>query len=164
MSTVLHLGEVEPERPTVAIHMTVPDGRWQRFKYAHFDVLLSLSPVRFRQSSELYPLRRPSEFGLRRMARLQARQRELSALQEDESPAAVRRVERVLEEITGMLLDAPAHVIRSLTFSQHLEILAVFPKAVTGTMPPARSARRPSTSRRSSRSSPATTAAPGRTG
>lgn len=166
MATVLTIGDVEPERPTIAINRMAPDGRWQRWKYDHLDVLLRWAPVRFARRSELYPLRLPSEFGMRGLARLRARQAELAGLDQDDE-AAMRRAERLLQQITAMVLEAPSDVIRSLTVQQHLQVLAVFPAAVTGQMPPTTEASpsSPSTSDDSSHASAASIqAAAGRTG
>ena len=166
MSTVLTIGDVEPDRPTVAIHRVAPDGRWQRWKYDHLDLLLRWAPVRFARQSDLYPLRLPSEFGMRGLARLRARQAELAGLQgHEDDEASMRRAERLLREITGMVLDAPRDVIAGLTVQQHLQVLEVFPAAVTGQTPTAMTEGAPSTSDASSPGSAGSTpAAAGRTG
>lgn len=166
MTTVLTIGDVEPDRPTVAINRVAPAGRWQRWKYDHLDVLLRWSPVRFTRQSDLYPLRLPSEFGMRGLARLRARQTELAALTgREDDEASMRRADRLLREITAMVLEAPDDVIAGLTVQQRLQVLAVFPVAVTGRMPAAQTEEAPSTSADSSPASAGSIpAAVGRTG
>ena len=166
MSTpVLTIGELQPERATVAINRNAPDGWWQRFKYRHFDVLLRWLPVRFAQSTEQYELRRPGEFGLRELQRISAMQQEVRGLQGDLSPAAAQRMAQLLRRLTGMLLDAPADVMDSLSPVQHIQVLQVFPTAVTGKTPTTAATENPPTSDASSPASAGSIrATAGRTG
>lgn len=138
---ILTIGDLEPERATVQVNRTAPDGWWQRFKFRHFDVLLRWFPVRFTYESDAYPLRSPSEFGLRGLQRLRVAQEEIRSLQGRSDPATLKRISRALREMSGMVLDAPSDVLDSLTPAQHLQVLAVFPQAVTGprTTPPTES-------------------------
>ena len=162
---VLTIGELQPERPTVAINRNAPDGWWERFKYRHFDVLLRWIPVRFAQSTEHYELRRPGEFGLRGLQRIAAMQQEISGLQADPSPAAAQRMAQLLRRLTGMVLDAPPDVIDSLSPMQFIRVLQVFPIAVAGKTPTTTATENPPTSDASSPASVASTpATAGRTG
>ena len=156
--TVLTIGDLEPERPTVTINRTTPDGWWQRFKFRHFDVLLRWFPVRFDDRSDVYAMRLPSEFGLRARQRLQNMADEIRELQDSNEPVSIRRQRALLRQLSGIILDAPPDVIDSLRPEQHLAILMAFPAAVTG-QPPTRSAtENPSTSEASSPASIASTA------
>lgn len=133
---ILSIGDIEPVRPTVAIHRNAPDGLWQRLKHRHFDVLLRWFPVRYKRTSDLYALRHPSEFGLRTVQRIGAAQREIAELQgRDDDPAAIRRSERLLREVTGLMLDAPRSVIDALTPSQHIQVIVAFAASATGLTP-----------------------------
>jgi len=133
---ILSLGDLEPERPLVAINRNAPDGWWQRFKYRHFDVLLRWLPVRFVETRELYPMRLRSEFGLAALAKLERLQTDATALMgAQEDPASLRRMVRLVRECSGLILDAPGDVLDALTFEQHLKLLMTFPAAVTGRMP-----------------------------
>lgn len=138
---ILSLGDIEPDRPTVAINRSVPDGAWQAIKARYFDVLLRWSPVRTVQRRDLYELRRPNELGLKTIARIQSLQRTLRDLGSSTDDASTRRVSEVLREITGMILMAPPKVLDSLTDDQHMKLLAVFPKAAVSPAPPPRPKR-----------------------
>src|SRR5688500_10155865 len=121
---ILTLDDLEPERPTIAIHRNAPDGPWQAFKHRHFDWLQRLSPVRYVQRRELYPLRLPSEFGLQMLTRMDVLRKEVAGLASaSEDPAAMTRVTQVLREMAGMVLDAPAEVIDHLSPKQHGQII-----------------------------------------
>jgi hypothetical protein len=133
---ILTLGDLEPERPLVAINRNAPDGRWQRFKHRHFDVLLRWFPVRYLETRELYPIRLRSEFGLAALAKLDRLQADASALMgKQDDPAALKRMVRLVRQCSGLILDAPSDVLDALTFEQHLKLLMTFPAAVTGRMP-----------------------------
>lgn len=132
---VLTIGELEPLRPTVAVGRNAPDGAWQRWKFRHLDVLLRFMPVRFAYRRELYPLRAPSEFGMRSLQKLRRMQEELASLRDTESEEAAGRYVRLLREVTAIVLDAPADVIESLSPVDHLRIMEIFPRAVTGQLP-----------------------------
>lgn len=133
---VLTLGDLEPERPLVSVNRNAPDGWWQRFKHRHFDVLLRWFPVSYVQTRTLYPMRMRSEFGLAALARLQRLQADATVLMErQEDPAALKRMQRLVRECAGMILDAPGDVLDALTFEQQLQLLLTFPAAVTGQMP-----------------------------
>lgn len=156
---ILTIGDVEPERPTISISRNAPDGRWQAFKYRHLDWLLRWFPVRFAFRRDLYPLRLPSEFGLRTMQRLSAMQKEIDQLRAEPGAAADRRLLALMRDMTAMVLVAPRDVIEALHPNDYLAILAVFPRAVTGTTPTSQpDAENPSTSAPSSRGSTASTA------
>jgi len=155
---ILTLGDLEPERPLVAINRNSPDGWWQRFKHRHFDVLLRWFPVRFKQTREVYPLRMPSEFGLRAISRIQAHQTEIAELQQrQDDPAALKRAHQMLRDISGLILDAPADVLDDLPDAQHIRLLLAFPAAVTGQLPTQSTTENPSTSGDSSPASAAST-------
>jgi hypothetical protein len=157
---VLTLGDLEPERPLVAINRNAPDGPWQRFKHRHFDVLLRWFPVRYAETRQLYAMRLRSEFGLAAIAKLQRIQIEATALlgtQED--PAGLARMRRLVRECSGMILDAPGDVLDALDFEQHVRLLLTFPAAVTGKMPQPSPTETPSTSADSSPASAASTPA-----
>lgn len=156
---VLTIGDLEPERPTVTINRTAPDGRWQAWKFRHLDVLLRWFPVRFAQHTDVFPMRLPSEFGLRHHQRINAMTREVRELDGDTSPEAARRMAKVLRNLSGMILDAPASVLDDLTPQQHLRILLVFPAAVTGQIPTTPEPENPPTSDASFPDSTASTAA-----
>ena len=157
---ILVLGDLEPERPLVTVNRNAPDGRWQRFKHRHFDVLLRWFPVRYAQSTEMYPMRLRSEFGLAALARLQRLQTDAAALMgQEENPAALKRMLRLMRETSGLILDAPGDVLDSLTFEQHVKLLMTFPAAVTGQMPQQNQTEPPSTSADSSPASAASTPA-----
>jgi hypothetical protein len=133
---ILTIGDLEPDRPTVAINRNAPDGRWQRFKYDHLDLLLRWWPVRFKERRDLYPLRHPSEFGMRTVARIGAAQREIAELQGgDADRASWRRTERLLREVSYLVLDAPRDVINDLTPTQHIQLLVAFAASATGPTP-----------------------------
>lgn len=153
---ILTLGELEPERPTVAINRRTPDGAWQRFKARWFPYL----DVRYVIVHELYAMRLPSEFGLADISRIQRHQREIAQLQvKADDPAASRRASRLLREVSGIILDAPGYVLDSLSDTQHIQLLLAFPAAVTGqtpTEPPP--TENPSTSADSSPASAVSTA------
>jgi hypothetical protein len=164
---ILTIGDLEPDRPTVAIHRNAPDGPWQRWKHRHLDVLLRWLPVRYQPRHDLYPLRSPSEFGLRTVARIGAAQREMVSLQSGELDAAsTRRTEKLLREVTGLVLDAPREVIEALTATQHIQVLVAFAASATGQTPTAPTpTENPSTSAGSSPASAGSTpASAGRTG
>src|SRR5919106_6416943 len=110
---ILTIGDLEPERPLVAINRNAPDGPWQAFKHRHFDVLLRWFPVRYRLRHEEYPLRLPSEFGLARVARLNSLRAQVAEYGGRGDEASVLRVMELLRELAGMGLDAPASVIAS---------------------------------------------------
>jgi hypothetical protein len=157
---ILVLGDLEPERPLVTIHRNSPDGAWQRFKHRHFDVLLRWFPVRYVQSTDLYPMRLRSEFGLAALSKLQRLQNDATALMgKQDDPAALRRMLRLVRECSGMILDAPGDVLDALTFEQHIRLLSTFPAAVTGQMPQQTPTESPSTSVDSSPASAASTPA-----
>lgn len=148
---ILTLGDLEPERPLVTINRNAPDGWWQRFKHRHFDVLLRWFPVRYAQTTRLYSMRLRSEFGVAAVAKLQRQQAEATALMgQKDDPAALERMLRLMRECSGLILDAPADVLDSLSFEQHLQLLMTFPAAVTGRMPQQARAESPSTSADSS--------------
>lgn len=132
---VLTIGDLEPERPTVTINRTTPDGWWQRWKFEHLDVLLRWFPVRFEDRTDVYALRLPSEFGLRSRQRIARLAEEVQTLQKDDSPASARRQSQLLREIAGLVLDAPPDVLNSLGPREHLAIMLAFPAAVTGQTP-----------------------------
>lgn len=156
---ILTLGELEPDRPLIAINRKAPDGPWQAFKHRHFDVLLRWFPVRYVPSRELYPLRRPSEFGLATIARIQAMQGEIAELQSRQTdPAAITRAAHLLRECTTLILDAPQRIIAELPAAQHIKLLLAFPLAVTGRLQPTTPPESPSTSDASSPASAASTA------
>ena len=161
---ILTIGDLEPERPTVRIIRRVPDGWWQRLKFEHLDVLLRWFPVRFVSRDDLYELRAVGEFGLRGLARLRAIQAELQGLAGNGDAAAGRRMAGLLRQLSGMVLDAPADVLDSLTGDQHVRILQVFPAAVAGPQPATQHPSDPSTSGDYSPDSPASTAAAGSSG
>lgn len=157
---ILTLGDLEPERPLVTINRNAPDGLWQRFKHRHFDVLLRWFPVRYVQTRQLYPMRLRSEFGLAALGRLQRIQADASELMVKEGdPAALDRMRRLMRECSGLILDAPADVLDSLSFEQHAQLLLTFPAAVTGRMPQQKRAEHPPTSADSSPASAASTPA-----
>lgn len=157
---ILSIGDFEPDRPTVAINRNAPDGWWQRFKWQHLDVLLRWWPVRFKASRDLYPLRHPSEFGLRTVARIAAAQREMLALQSGAlDPASTRRTEKLLREVTGLVLDAPRDVLDALTPTQHIQVLVAFAATATGPTPTKPATENLSTSAASSPASAASTPA-----
>lgn len=157
---ILSLGDLEPDRPLVAINRKAPDGAWQRFKHRHLDVLLRWLPVRYVQTRELYPLRMPSEFGLEAITRIQSHQKEIIGLQEQENdPAALRRASRMLRDISGLILDAPGNVLDDLPDAQHIRLLMAFPAAVTGQLPTETAPENPSTSDDSSPASAGSTPA-----
>lgn len=156
---ILTLGELEPDRPLIAINRSRPDGPWQAFKHRHLDVLLRWFPVRYRPSRELYPLRLPSQFGLQTIARIQAYQREIAELQQRQHDAAsIRRASQMLRECSGLILDAPAEVLDELSDAQHIRLLLAFPAAVTGKLPTQTTPGNPSTSGVSSPASAGSTA------
>lgn len=163
---ILTIGDLEPERPLVAINHNAPAGWWQRFKHRHFDILLRWLPVRYARTRDLYPMRLRSEFGLAAISKLQRHQAEATALLEKpDDLAALDRMRLLVRETSGLILDAPARVLDALTFEQHVELLVTFPLAVTGKMPPQKSPESPSTSVASSPdsagSTPATSGATG---
>ena len=155
---ILTIGDLEPERPTVAINRNAPDGAWQAFKHRHFDILLRWFPVRYRPRHDEYPLRLPSEFGLARIARLNSLRAQVAEYEGRDDEAATRRVVALLRELAGMVLDAPASVIASLPPEHHARIVAVFPQAVRGQLTPPDATESPSTSEPSSPASAASTA------
>lgn len=155
---ILTLDDLEPERPTVAINRSIPDGPWQAFKERHFDVLLRWVPVRYTRVRQLFPLRTASEFGLAGLRRLEALQQEVRSLAGQDDPAAVGRVVTILREIAGMVLDAPADVLDSLNPRQHSQILLTFPRAAMGLTPTPHAPENPSTSAASSPASAVSTA------
>jgi hypothetical protein len=163
---ILTLGELEPERPTVAVNRNAPDGPWQRFKHRHFDVLLRWFPVRYAWSAQLYELRIPSEFGLAQSARLQrlsASAREL--IGDTEDPAKLARLVELLTEFCSLVLIAPREVIDGMDLDQKARLAMAFQLAVTGPRSPGTARPRSSTSAASSPASPAsTTATAGGTG
>lgn len=163
---ILSIGDLEPDRPTVAINRNAPDGPWQRFKHRHFDLLLRFFPVRYRQRRDLYALRLPSEFGLKTIQRIQSAQREVLELQRRESdPASTARASRLLRQVSGEILEAPGDVLDALSDSQHIQILLAFPDAVTGPKPRPIRPENPSTSGSSSPTSAGSIpATPGATG
>ena len=154
---VLTIGDLEPERPTVTINRTTPDGWWQRWKFEHLDVLLRWLPVRFADRSDVYAMRLPSEFGLRSRQRIARLADDVRTLQADDTPAAARRLAQLLREIAGLVLDAPPDVIGSLGPNEHLAIMQAFPLAVTGQTPTQPRTENPSTSAASSPASTAST-------
>jgi len=156
---ILTLGDLEPERPLVAVNRNAPDGPWQRFKHRHFDLLLRWFPVRYVESRQLYPMRLRSEFGVAAIARLQRIQAEATALMGSTDDASAKRMARLLRECSGMVLDAPGDVLDALSFDQHLQLLVTFPAAVTGKMPRPPQTENPSTSAASSPASAASTQA-----
>jgi hypothetical protein len=157
---ILTIGDLEPERRTVAIRRNAPDGPWQRWKFAHLDVLLRWMPVRFAQRVDHYELRRPSEFGLRNLARMRAMQSEIDSLRGDPTEAAGRRIAVLLRSIVAIVLDAPSDVLDALHPAELLAILEVFPAAATGQTPTKVRSENPSTSGASSPSSATSTRAP----
>ena len=156
---ILTIDDLEPERPTIAINRTAPDGPWQAFKHRHFDVLLRWFPVRYVTTHSLYPLRLPSEFGLKLLGRMEALRKEVSALEErSNDAAALTRIVAVLREMAGIVLDAPDDVLDHLTPRQHGQIVMAFPAAVTGQTPTPSATENPPTSAASSPASAASTA------
>ena len=135
---ILTLGDLEPERPLVAINRRVPDGPWQRIKARYFDVLLRWLPVRYVIERKVYPMRLPNQLGLAYIAKIQTAQAELSTLSEKTDPASIDRISVVLRDISGAILDAPPAVLDSLTDDQHIRLLRTFPLAVAGTTPQTR--------------------------
>jgi hypothetical protein len=157
---ILTLGDLEPERPLVTVHRNAPDGWWQRFKHRHFDILLRWFPVRYTQTTDLYPMRLRSEFGLAALSRLQRLQTDASGLMaKQDDPAALKRMLRLVRECSGLILDAPGDVLDALTFEQHVRLLMTFPAAVTGRMPQQTKTESPSISDDSSPASAASTPA-----
>ena len=157
---ILTLGDLEPERPLVTINRNAPDGPWQRFKHRHFDVLLRWFPVRYALTTRLYAMRLRSEFGMAAIAKLQRYQAEASELMaKTEDPAALERMQRLMRETSGLILDAPGDVLDALSFEQHAQLLVTFPAAVTGQMPQQTKTETPSTSAASSPDSVASTPA-----
>lgn len=155
---VLTIGDLEPERPTVAIIHRVPDGRLERLKERYLDVLLRWWPVRYRRQRDLYALRHPSEFGMRAIARIGAAQREIAELQKsDHDDAALRRAEQLLRDVAGDVLDAPAEVLDSLSATEHIQVLTAFGASATDQTPTPPAAENPSTSADSSPASIAST-------
>lgn len=153
---ILTLGDLEPERPLVTINRNAPDGRWQRFKHRHFDMLLRWFPVRYVETRRLYPMRLRSEFGLAAISKLQRYQAEATELMaKPDDPAAANRMRRLLRETSGLILDAPGDVLDALSFEQHVQLLVTFPAAVTGRMPPQKRTEAPSISAGSSPASAA---------
>lgn len=156
---ILTIDELEPERPLVAINHNAPNGPWQRWKYDHLEVLLRWMPVRFARTRELYPLRLPTEFGLKLLGRMEALRKELGALEgQDDHPATLRRIVDVLREMAGLILDAPADVLDRLTPKQHAQIVTTFPAAVMGKTPTPAASANPPTSDASSPASAVSTA------
>lgn len=157
---ILTIGELEPERPTVRINHVEPAGLWQRLKDRHLDFLLRWWPVRYERLTDLYALRHPSEFGMRDIARISNAQRAIGEMREmADDPGAVRRVERLLREVSGLVLEAPAHVLDQLTPSQHIQVLLAFNASAMGVTPTSQPATgNPSTSAASSPASTASTA------
>lgn len=156
---ILSIGDLEPERPTVAITRRAPDGVWQRFKERHLDLLLRWFPVRYVRRRDLYALRSPTEFGMRDLARIGAAQKEIAQLQTGESDeGAERRMERLLREVSGLVLEAPADVLDDLTATQHIQVLMAFAATATGPTPTSQpKTENPSTSDASSPVSTAST-------
>ena len=156
---VLTIGDLEPERPTVTINRTTPDGWWQRWKFNHLDLLLRWFPVRFEDRSDRFPMRLLSELSLRQRQRFTNLAEELNELlRENEKASAVNRRSAVLRQLSEIILDAPADVLDSLMPTQHLAILTTFPTAVTGQTPTPRASANPPTSDASSPASIASTA------
>lgn len=129
---ILTLGELEPERPLVAINRRIPDGAWQHWKHRHLEWLLRWFPVRYRYGRELYALRTPQEFGLSTISRIQRFHAEFVRLQDEEDPASLRRASKVMGEVVSMILDAPAEVIDELPDGARVRLLMAFPAAVAG--------------------------------
>jgi hypothetical protein len=155
---ILTLDDLEPDRPTIGITRRVPDGWWQRVKHWALPAFPYLT-VRYVTRRELYPLRLPSEFGLKRLSRLGAMRREAVELEKNvNDPGARDRLASLLREMTRMVLEAPPSVIDRLTPEQHVQVAAVFPVAVTGAIPTRRTTENPSTSAASSPASAASTA------
>lgn len=167
---ILTIGDLEPERPTVRINHVEPDGLLERLKDRYLDVLLRRWPVRYTRRSDLFALRHPSEFGIRDIARISNAQRAIAALRDGEVDEALeRRVGRLLREVSGLVLEAPASVLDQLSPTQHIQVLVAFNASALGQMPTptpkAASTENPSTSAGSSPASAAsTTATAGRTG
>lgn len=156
---ILTLDDLEPERPTVAINRNAPDGPWQAFKHRHFDVLLRLFPVRYAVRHDLYPLRLPSEFGLKLLTRIGNLRNEVAELEgRGDDPQAIARIVILLREMAGMVLDAPRDVLDSLSPKQHAQIIVAFPSAVRGPTPTSPAPENPSTSDASSLDSAVSTA------
>lgn len=155
---VLTIGDLEPERPTVTINRTTPDGWWQRWKFNHLDVALRWFPVRFDDRSDRYPMRLLSELSMRQRQRFTNLAAELNELMAETETPAVNRRTRVLRQLTDIILDAPADVLDSLMPAQHLAILTTFPAAVTGQTPTRPASANPPTSDASSLASTASTA------
>lgn len=152
---ILTIGDLEPERPTVAIWHRVPDGRLERFKERYLDVLLRWWPVRYRRQRDLYAIRHPSEFGMAAIARIGKAQREIAELQQHETDeASLRRAARLLRDVAGDVLDAPADLLDRLSATEHIQVLSVFGVSAMGLTPTRPPAENPSTS---ADSSPAST-------
>ncbi len=151
------LDDLEPERPTIGINRREPAGPWQRLKRALLPWFPNLD-VRYELRRDLYPLRLPSEFGIQLISRLSAMQREAHDLEENTDPASLERLTKLLREMAGMVLDAPAPVLDRLMPEQHVKIIVAFPAAVTGTTPTRQPTENPSTSAASSPASAVSTA------
>ena len=162
---ILTLGDLEPERPTVAIRRNAPDGWWQRFKHRHFDILLRWFPVRYEWSHHLYAMRLQSEFGLAQIAKLQRYSSDAAALQGQTDTASMGRMIEVLREFCRLVLIAPPDVIDALDIEQQARLVLAFQATVMGKTPTRRPTENPSTSDGSSPASagstPATTGATG---
>jgi hypothetical protein len=105
-------------------------------------------------------MRLRSEFGLAALSRLQRLQADATALMErEEDAAALKRMQRLVRECAGLILDAPGDVLDALSFEQQLQLLMTFPAAVTGKMPRKTKTESPSISDDSSPASAASTQA-----
>lgn len=156
---IITLGDLEPERPTVAVNRNAPDGPWQRFKHRHFDVLLRWFPVRYAWSTNLYELRIPSEFGLAQSARLQRLSEGARELIGDtEDPAKLARLVELLTEFCSLILIAPRDVIDGMDLDQKARLALAFQVAVAGPRGPRTAKPSPPTSAASSPASAASTA------
>lgn len=167
---ILTIGELEPERPTVRINHVVPDGLLERLKDRYLDVLLGRWPVRYAKRSDLFELRHPSEFGVRDIARISNAQRALGEIRDGEvDDAKADYMARLLREVSGLVLRAPADVLDQLSPTQHIQVLVAFSASAMGQMPTAvptpKPTENPSTSAASSPASAGSTpATAGRTG
>jgi hypothetical protein len=156
---ILTLGDLEPERPTVAVNRNAPDGPWQRFKHRHFDVLLRWFPVRYTWSQAVYPMRLRSEFGLAAIAKLQRYAEDAKALiPQQDDPAAAARMIHLLREFCALVLVAPQDVIDGLDAEQQVRLVVAFQHAVMGSTPTTPRTGNPPTSAASSPASAGSTA------